>query len=439
LVLADSVCGHAKVSGYESAMLLPKERRCLALSKGTDADFDKEYLITSARYAFHINQYETGDAAKSDEPYQAVYTLLDGQTQFRPARDAKKPRVLGPQTALVVGPSGEEIYTDQYGRIKVQFDWDRLGKRNEKSCIWLRVAQPWAGKNWGAMFIPRIGQEVIVRFLDGDPDRPIVTSSVYNADNMPPYALPSNKTQSGIKSRSSKGGTADNFNELRFEDLKGKEQIHHQAEKDLNILVKNDETRTVGHDRVKNVGNDETTTVGHNRKEEVGNNEEITIHGNRTETVDKNETIIIHGNRTEVVKKDETISINGQRTESVSKDETVKITGTRQVDVTESYTLTVGGGSVQSITGDDELTVTKHIALNAGDEIDFKCGKSSLTVKKDGTIALKGKDITFVASGQINANASSNVTIKGSKVAIEKGGGGGGGRVAAVGRHLRSP
>jgi len=225
------------------------------------ADFDKEYLITSATYSISINQYETGDVAEADEPFKATYTLLDSQLPFRPARTAIKPHIQGPQTALVVGPSSDEIYTDKYGRVKVQFDWDRLGKRNEDSSCWVRVAQVWAGKQWGAMHIPRIGQEVIVDFLDGDPDRPIVTGRVYNQDNMPPYALPDNKTQSGIKSRSSKGGAADNFNEIRFEDLKGKEELHIQAERDMSTNVKRNESLSVGGDRSVSVTGNQSVTI----------------------------------------------------------------------------------------------------------------------------------------------------------------------------------
>jgi type VI secretion system secreted protein VgrG len=381
-----------------------------------DADFDKEYLITSANYSISINQYETGDVAQSDEPFKATYTLLDSQSRFRPARNARKPRIEGPQTAIVVGPSGDEIYTDKFGRVKVQFDWDRLGQRDEKSSIWMRVSQVWAGKQWGAMHIPRVGHEVIVAFLDGDPDRPIITGRVYNTDNMPPYALPDNKTQSGIKSRSSKSGSADNFNELRFEDLKGKEEVHLQAEKDLTILVKNDETRTVQHDRVKDVGNNETTTVGGNRKEEVAKNEIITIHGNRTEIVDGNEQITVHGNRSETVDKNETITISGNRKETVTKDETVTIDGARRVNITKADHLTVGDGWTQTITGNDVLSVSKKLSVEVGDEIIFKTGDASLTMKKDGTIVIKGKDLTLSASGKINAKASGDVTIKGSKV-----------------------
>jgi type VI secretion system secreted protein VgrG len=381
-----------------------------------DKGFDKDYLITSARYTISINQYESGDVAKSDEPFKAIYTLLDSQTQFRPRRQARKPRIEGPQTAMVVGPDGEEIYTDEFGRVKVQFDWDRLGNRDEESSCWVRVAQVWAGKQWGAIHIPRIGQEVIVEFLDGDPDRPIVTGRVYSFDNMPPYTLPDNKTQSGIKSRSSKGGTDSNFNEIRFEDLKGKEELHIQAEKDMNILVKNDETRTVGHDRVKTVQNDETTKIGGNRKEEVDKDEDISIHGKRTENVDKDEAITIGGNRTETVVKNETISINGQRAETVGKDEDVSIGGGRQVSVGKADSLTVANGRNQAITGNDQLTVSKNLIFEAGEGIVMKTGDASITMTKDGTIVLKGKDVSITASGKINATVSSDVVIKGSKV-----------------------
>ena len=397
-----------------------------------EADFDKEYLITAATYSISINQYETGDVAESDEPFKATYSLLDSQSPFHPARTAQKPRIEGPQTAIVVGPSGDEIYTDKFGRVKVQFDWDRLGKRDEKSSIWVRVAQVWAGKQWGGMHIPRLGHEVIVDFLDGDPDRPIVTGRVYNADNMPPYALPANMTQSGIKSRSSKGGTASNFNELRFEDKKGSEEVYLQTEKDFNILVKNNETRTVGNDRVKTVENDDTTTIGNNRTETVGTNETISVHGNRTETVGGNESIAIAGGRTETVAKDETITIAGSRSETIAKNESfaiggarsaaigknesVSIGGARQVDIAKNDTLTVGSSRSQSVGGSDQLQAAKKITFDSGEEILIKSGDASITLKKDGTIILKGKDITLNASGKINGKASGDIIFKGSKV-----------------------
>ncbi len=186
---------------------------------------------------------------------------------FRPGRTTIKPFVHGPQTAIVVGKSGEEIWTDKYGRVKLQFHWDREGKSDENSSCWIRVSQAWAGKNWGSMHIPRIGQEVIVSFLEGDPDRPLVTGRVYNADRMPPYGLPDNQTQSGMLSRSSKDGTAENANELRFEDKKGEEMVTLHAEKDFERVVENNDSFKVG--SAKAPDGSQTTEIWKNRTAEI--------------------------------------------------------------------------------------------------------------------------------------------------------------------------
>src|SRR5258706_2303994 len=225
-------------------------------------------------------------------------TVLQSRHTFRSARINHRPTMGGPQTAVVVGPGGEEIYCDKYGRVKVQFPRDRYGKRDQNSSCWIRVSNPWAGANWGGMAVPRMGQEVIVDFLEGDPDQPIIIGRVYNADQMPPYALPANMTQTGIKSRSSKGGGAANFNEIRFEDKKGSEQVFLHAEKNQDIEVENDETKWVGHDRKKTIDNDENVEVKNNRTEKVGVDEKITIGSNRTEDVGVNEKITIGANRT---------------------------------------------------------------------------------------------------------------------------------------------
>ena len=177
------------------------------------------------------------------------FKAIDQSDPFRPARTTPKPFVRGPQTAVVVGKSGEEIWTDKYARVKLQFHWDREGESNENSSCWVRVSQSWAGKNWGGIQIPRIGQEVIVDFLEGDPDRPLVTGRVYNDGQMPPYALPDNQTQSGVMSRSTKNGAPENFNELRFEDKAGEEQIYFHAEKDFERIVENDDMLKVGFEK----------------------------------------------------------------------------------------------------------------------------------------------------------------------------------------------
>ena len=196
----------------------------------------------SASYDLSFEDYEALPAERPTRRTNCSFVAMPSSQQFRPKRMTPKPFVQGPQTAVVVGPGGEEIYTDKYSRVKVQFHWDRLGKKNENSSCWIRVSTPWAGKQWGAVSIPRMGQEVIVDFLEGDPDQPLITGCVYNAEQMPPYDLPANKTQSGVKSRSSKGGGGANFNEIRMEDKMGSEQLFIHAEKNQDIEVEHDET-----------------------------------------------------------------------------------------------------------------------------------------------------------------------------------------------------
>ncbi|MCL4853898.1 MAG: type VI secretion system tip protein VgrG, partial [Bryobacteraceae bacterium] len=203
------------------------------------------------------------------------------------------PQVHGTQTATVVGPAGEEIYTDEYARVKVQFHWDREGKNNADSSCWVRVATSWAGSNWGAISLPRIGQEVVVDFLEGNPDRPIIIGSVYNAEQMPPYALPAKRTQSTIKSRSSKGGAPSNFNEIRFEDLKGSEQMFLHGEKDMDLRVKNDLREFVKRDR--------HLVVAGSQKELVKGNKDVHAQGVHKQKVDGDVHLIAGGKRNEKV------------------------------------------------------------------------------------------------------------------------------------------
>ncbi len=284
-------------AGYDTA---EGESDCRSFCSGFKFTLDKheqssqniEYTLLSVTHkgkqgSLYANEDE-GEAH-----YENTFECFPSTVQFRPERRTPLAVVNGTQTAVVVGPAGEEIYTDQYGRVKVQFFWDREGKKDEKSSCWIRVSQPWAGKSWGGIWIPRIGQEVVVDFLEGDPDRPIIVGRVYNEQQMVPYDLPANSTQSGFKSRSSKGGGSADFNELRFEDKKGEEQVFLQAQKDLVIVVENDETRTVGHDRKKTVQHDETTQIGHDRSEAVGENETGTIGKNRDWTIAQQDSLTV--------------------------------------------------------------------------------------------------------------------------------------------------
>jgi type VI secretion system secreted protein VgrG len=216
---------------------------------------------------------------------------MDSRVPYRTPLRTRTPVMRGPQTATVVGKDGEDIWTDQYGRVKIQFHWDREGERNENSSCFVRVSQVWAGDQWGGIHIPRIGQEVIVDFLEGDPDQPIITGRVYNGTNMPPYELPTNQTQSGIKSRSSKEGGPDNFNEIRFEDKKGEEELHIQAEKNMTTLVKNDQSNSIKASRSSSIGGSDSVSVGGDRSLSVNGNLSITVKGGGSGPVHSETTV----------------------------------------------------------------------------------------------------------------------------------------------------
>ena len=258
-------------------------------------DQNREYLILIAHYRITQERLESGGGGGSAQ-FDSSLTCIDAQQSFRPLANTHRPIVKGPQTALVVGPKGEEIWTDQYGRVKVHFYWDRHDQSNENSSCWIRVSQSWAGKNWGSMQIPRIGQEVIVSFLEGDPDRPIITGRVYNAEQTVPYDLPENATQSGMKSRSSKGGSPANFNEIRMEDKKGLEQLYIHAERNQDIVVEVDESHSVGHDRNKSIGHDETVTIGNNRLRIVKQEDILSVGQKKTDSISQSYVIEVGEN-----------------------------------------------------------------------------------------------------------------------------------------------
>jgi type VI secretion system secreted protein VgrG len=239
--------------------------RLFNLVEGPRPDQEREYLITSASYDLRNNEFES--VAEEPASYFCRFTVLHTGQQFRPERLTLEPKMTGPQTAVVVADANEEILCDRFGRIKVVFHWDRRGKdrflkdKDPNTSCFLRIAHPWAGSNWGVIFLPRKGQEVLVDFLEGDPDRPIIVGSVYNADQMPPFDLPANKTQSGIKTRSTLNGTPSNFNEIRFEDKKGQEELVVHAERNLSTTVEANESRGVGGSRSTSIGHDDTHRV----------------------------------------------------------------------------------------------------------------------------------------------------------------------------------
>lgn len=363
-------------------------------------DANRPYLLVRVHHEAGSGGYLSDTA--DDFDYRNNFTAIPYSTPYRPPRVTPRPLIHGTQTAVVTGPSGEEIYVDKYGRVKVHFHWDRHGKEDEKSSCWVRVSSAWAGKAWGFIQIPRIGQEVIVDFLEGNPDAPIITGRVYNADQMPPYDLPANQTQSGVKSRSSKNGGTEDFNELRFEDKQGSEQVYLHAQKDWDTVVENDRTLEVGHD------------------------ETITVKNNRTKTVDVDETVHVKGNRTETVDGDESITIKGKRTESVSGKESVTISGAREHTLSQSDKLTVGTSRTTSISQSDEtsagqsvtIKAGQSITLQAGVEITLQAGPTSIKLGPGGVEVTGVPNVTIKGAAQVDVQGAAMVGIMGAIVKI---------------------
>ncbi|MBN1960218.1 MAG: type VI secretion system tip protein VgrG [Deltaproteobacteria bacterium] len=410
----------------------------------TQSELDCKYILVEVEHYGTVPDNWDGES-NSETEYYNTFTVIPADVPFRPAHDTIRPTV-GMLTATVVGPSGEEIHTDKDGRIKVQFHWDQDGQNDENSSCWIRVAQIWAGSGFGMLFIPRMGMEVVVQFVEGHPDRPLVTGCVYNGRNAPPIKLPDDKTKSGLVTRSSLEGT--DGNELIFEDAKDNEEIYLQAQRDWNILVKNNQDETVRGDSSRTVeGNDDNTIKGNHTERIKGNDNcqvdkdrTIKIKGNYTATINKDSKIIIDGKSTTSVEKDYTLSVSGKANETVDKDYTLSISGDAKTTVDKEYKLQVTKDASWSVDGkskvqikDDSETkleknmklavtkeaqisvdknmqvkVSKEMTLKADKTLTLKCGSASIILKKDGKITIKGSDINVKGSGKVK--------VKGSKI-----------------------
>ena len=330
-------------------------------------DFDGEYLLTGLDTAgdqaegLGESGGRGGAAAHLGNRFRCL--PLKEVPVFRPAAETPLPRMPGPQTALVVGPAGEEIHTDQYGRVKVQFHWDRYGQADDKSSCWLRVSQSWAGNLWGAFVLPRIGMEVVVDFLDGDPDRPLVTGAVYNAMTMPPYPLPDKATQSVFKSQSSKGGGG--TNEIRLEDKKDAEQIFINAQMDYDFQT--------GHDRREQVGNDLHLTVKNDRFAQVDNNAHETIGADLRQQIGKDRHLAVTGKQAVVIGEGGSLELGSDLNEKIGGDNSRVVSGNILID---------GGGD---------------IVIEAATSLTLVCGSSSCVIDATG-VTLKGSILTLDGS-----------------------------------------
>jgi type VI secretion system secreted protein VgrG len=321
-------------------------------------DLEPEYLLLRLRHrGVRVDAGASGDDTLSE--YSNEFEVMPSSVPFRAPRKTRQPRISGVQTAVVTGPSGDEIYVDEFGRVKVQFHWDRLGNNDEQSSCWIRVSQGAASGGFGQISIPRIGDEVIVQFLEGDPDRPLITGRVYNGQNATPYSLPEHKTRSTTKTQSTKESSG--FNEMRFEDKKDSEEIYVHAQKDYNEKVLNCHTT--------DVGADQTNTVHGNQVEQVDIDQTMTVDGNRTlhiktnfdETVDGTETRKVTGAVDETFESTETRKVTGAVDETYSSTETRTVTG----DVTETFlaneTRTITGNQTETIAGNQTETIAGSV------------------------------------------------------------------------------
>lgn len=374
-------------------------------------DQNQEYLVVSAEYRLFDPGYRTQTEAHS-ENYKIVLGVAPTALPYRPPRITARPIMRGPQTATVVGPSGEEIFTDKYARVKVQFHWDRLGKKNENSSCFVRVSQTWAGSGWGFIQIPRIGQEVIVDFLEGDPDLPIITGRVYNASQMPPYGLPGNATQSGWKSNSSKGGGG--YNELMFEDKAGSELVNFQAQKDHNLLIKHDRTKLVQHDQSDRIDHDAKHSVGHNLDEDVGNNKTVKVGVDQTTNIGSNDTETVGKNRSLTVGANETIGIGSNSTETIGSNHSQTVGIVQTVTVGAARIDTVGASETRSVGGPQANTIGATRSVTVGISQTHSIGTSDTwTIGADQSISIgAGQTVAIAASQATDVGASRIANIK---------------------------
>lgn len=346
-----------------SRMLLPGTS--FKLAQHRRSDFNRTYWILRAHHSATQPQSMLEEEGLKQAPtvtFRVEVQVHPLGMPYRPPRVTARPRIPGIHPAMVVGPAGDEIYVDNYGRVKVQFKWDRYGKSNEHSSCWIRVNQPWAGTGFGGIFIPRIGQEVLVQFVEGDPDRPVIVGRVYNGDNPVPYGLPGKKDVSTIKTRSTPGGNG--FNELRFTDTASAEEIFLHAQKDYNGVVLHDQTLRVDHNRTKNIGVDQAETVGNNKSIQIG--------ANHQESIKQNMSLQVGMNRTMTIGMDLKETVKGNHDEQVVQDFSLK---------------------------------ARNISITAEETIVITVGKSKIAMNKDGIIVVEGKDITHAATDNIKAKA----------------------------------
>ena len=325
--------------------------------------FNQDWLVVRVEHFGKQTGSLDEEAGEEGNRYENTLFLIPHN---KPWRSPLKPRpiIRGTQVAHVTGPEGEEIYCDEWGRVKLQFPWDRLGNFDEHSSCWVRVVQGWAGAQYGNMMIPRIGHEVLVKFLNGDPDQPIVVGRTYHSTTEPPYELPKHKTRMTIKSKTHKGN---GFNELRFEDEMGREEVFIHAEKDLNHIVKHDETTQVGHDRTEQVGRNETIHIGNDRTETVGQDEDLTINRDQIRSIGRN--------RITKIEKDDILNVNNNRRVNVHADSLINVGQDLTIEIAQNGSWVAGELFEQ---------ICKQFDLEGYDEVHIQGPAGEIVLNQEG-------------------------------------------------------
>ena len=381
------------------------------------SDDKKNFVISEIRHEAFEGSYVDDEKKEEggvvvESSYKNNFVCIPEEVTYRPPLKTSKPRIDGVQTALVVGKPGDEIYTDKYGRIKLQFYWDRYGQKNETSSCWVRVATAWAGPKWGTLNIPRVGQEVVVTFVNGDPDQPLVIGSVYNSKNMPPVTLPEGKHYSGMRSRSAKGG-AESFSEFSVDDSEGGEQIKVHAKKDYNATVGNNLTSSVTADASYNVdGNSSSTVKGNNTASVIGNSTS-SVQGNHDWSVQGNRSGSVTGNLTENITGNSAKTISSNETRNVTSNQTITVGANQESSISANQKISVGANQDTIISGNHTVNVTgvQNISANSRDVVISGASKTSAA------------DITLEAGSSINLKVGDAViTIDGSGITLTKGG-----------------
>ncbi len=352
------------------------------------------YRVTEVKHTGRGGSFLAGGG--ESVRYTNSFQCIPDATPFRPRRVTPRPMIHGSQTALVVGPAGEEVYMDKYGRIKVQFHWDREGQKDENSSCWIRVATPWGGKGYGSISVPRIGNEVVVAFEEGDPDRPLVLASVYNADQMPPFGLPDAGIQMGMKSRSSPGGGG--ANEITMTDTKGSEMMNIHAQFDQVTTVQNDQTNTINNNRTTAVAVDDAESVGSNQSIDVGADQTTNVGGNRTEEVGGNQEVTIGGNSDTSVGGNESVAVGGNRSTSVGGNDELSVGGNQKMGAGANAELSAGVNYTVKGGVNVELDAGAKVTIKAGAMITLEAGGSKVEIGPAGVTIQTGAMVNVMGS-----------------------------------------